>query len=99
MKPLYLHGHQPLAVTLDGPALRVSSEGSADRLFPLQRLSRIVVSGEVDWTTEALLACADQAIPISFLLRGGGLRARVLGRPRARPVAELRDALETVLDM
>jgi hypothetical protein len=98
MKPLYLHGHQPLRVALDGPALRVSSEASADRLFPLQRLSRVVVSGDVAWSTEALLACADQDVPITFLHRTGGLRARLLGRPRSRPVAELRDALETVLE-
>jgi hypothetical protein len=98
MKPLYLHGHQPITVALDGPALRVSSAESADRLFPLQRLTRVVVSGEVTWSTEALLACADQDVPITFLHRTGGLRARLLGRPRGRPVAELHDALETALD-
>jgi hypothetical protein len=98
MKPLYLHGHRPLRVDLDGPALRVSGEETADRLFPLQRLSRVVVSGDVAWSTEALLACADQDVSVTFLHRAGGLRARVLGRPRGRPVAELRDALDTVLD-
>ena len=66
-KPLYLHGHQPLAVALDGPALRVTQAESADRLFPLERLSRVVASGEVAWSTEALLACADHGVPVSFL--------------------------------
>jgi hypothetical protein len=97
-KPLYLHGHQPLAVELDGPALRVSQTESADRLFPLERLSRVVASGEVAWSTEALLACADHDIPVSFLRRDGVLRARVLGRPRGRPPVELHEALEALLE-
>lgn len=97
-KPLYLHGHQPLAVALDGPALRVTQAESADRLFPLERLSRVVASGEVAWSTEALLACADHGVPVSFLRRDGVLRARFLGRPRGQPPVELREALEALLD-
>jgi hypothetical protein len=97
-KALYLHGHQPLTVALDGPALRVQAEASADRLFPLERVSRVVVSGDVVWSTEALLACADSGVPVAFLRRDGVLRARVLGRPKARPPTDLREALESVLD-
>jgi hypothetical protein len=79
MKPLYLDGTTPLRVVLDGPGLRVRAAGAADRLFPLRRLSRVVVCGKVDWATEALLACAQASIPVSFVRRDGVLRARVLG--------------------
>jgi len=84
MKPLYLDGAQPLAVTLDGPALRVGQRGCADRRFPLRRVSRVVNSGRVSWDTRALLACADKGITICFLARDGGTRARWTGRTTER---------------
>ena len=63
---------------LDGPALRVRQEGSSDRLFPIQRLSTIVVSGCVQWDTPALLHCAEQGVSINFLSKKGSVRARVI---------------------
>lgn len=90
MKPLYLKGEQPLTVRLDGPALRVSREGVSCQRFPLTRISRITVSGETDWNTRALLACADAGISICFLDGGGELRARFMGRsPAAGALARL----------
>jgi hypothetical protein len=44
----------------------------------------VVVCGQVDWSTEALLACAQAGAPVSFLRRGGLLRARVLGGASTR---------------
>jgi len=98
VKALYLDGRRPLTVRLDGPALRVHAPEQADRLFPLQRLGRVIVSGQVAWATDALLACADRSVPISFLSREGRLRARLLGRPRARPVLPLGESLEALLE-
>ena len=84
MKPLYLAGTSPLRVALDGPALRISRSNASDRRFPLERVSRIVVSGSVSWSTDALLACADEGIAVCFLKADGGLRARWIGRPSKR---------------
>ena len=84
MKPLYLHGSDPLSVALDGPALRVSRRGCADRRIPFERISRVVVSGRVSWSTDALLECADQGVVICFLKGNGMPRARWIGRITAR---------------
>lgn len=84
MKPLYLHADRPLAVSLDGPALRISRTGCADQRFPLQRISRVMVSGNASWSTSALLACADEGINICFLNADGMPRARWIGRATTR---------------
>lgn len=84
MKPLYLYGEELLSVALDGPALRVSTVGESDRRFPLGRVSRVIVSGIVSWSTEALLACADEGIAICFLKPNGSPRARWIGCPSRR---------------
>ncbi len=84
MKPLYLRGNEPLAVALDGPALRVSKTGCADRRIPFERVSRVVVSGRVSWSTDALLECADQGIVVCFLKTDGMPRARWIGRATKR---------------
>lgn len=80
MKPLYIHGPEGTRVLLDIPALRVTVPKQADRLFPLQRISRIAVSGPVRWETPALLACADRGISVTFLDEHAEVRARWLGR-------------------
>ncbi len=97
-KTLYLDGRQPLRILRDGPALRVRASASADRLFPLYRLRRVVVSGRVEWCTDALLACADANIPISFLASEGRLRARLLAPAARSLVIAFDDALEMMLD-
>jgi len=97
-KTLYLDGRQPLRVLRDGPALRVRAPASADRLFPLHRLRQVVVSGRVEWCTDALLVCADANIPISFLAGEGRLRARLLAADTGSSIINLGDALEMMLD-
>lgn len=82
LKPLYVDGRQPLRVSLNGPALLLSGDARADRRVPLQRVSRVVVTGDVSWTTEALLACADAGITVCFV-RNHGARARLVGRTSA----------------
>jgi hypothetical protein len=78
-KALYLTGADTV-VELDGPALRVSKPGSADRWFPLQRLSRVVSAQHVRWPSDALIACALGSITVSFLDKDGSLIARWIGR-------------------
>lgn len=80
MRPLYLDSAEGTTVALDGPALRVRQPERADRLFPLARVSRIVVSGAPEWQTAALLACAGRGITVTFLDHQGTPLGRLLGR-------------------
>lgn len=90
-RPLYLAPADELWVGLDGPALRVSSLTQAERLFPLRRIGRIHCCQRVSWEMEALMACAEQGIPIVFMDDEGQVQARLLGRPGERD--ELRSRL------
>ena len=90
-RPLYLAPSEETWVGLDGAALRVSSLHRAEQLFPLRRIGRIHTNQRVDWEMQALLACADQGIPIVFMDDDGQVLARLLGRPGARD--ELRNRL------
>ncbi len=80
-RPLYLAPLPDTRVTLDGPALCVSREEEAPRLFPLARFSRVVTATVIDWTSEALLACAECGISIVFMDEQGAVTARLTGRP------------------
>ncbi len=84
MKPLYLAAGEPVSISLDGPALRIVAQGKATRRFPLCRISRVVVSGNAGWSTNALLACADEGITVTFLTKDGCPRARWIGRVTSR---------------
>jgi hypothetical protein len=90
-RPLYLDARDNTVVSLDGPALRILVRGQAERSVPLRRLSRIVTNARVEFTTDALLACADRGISLVFLAEDGEVRARVLGTPGERQ--ELRQRL------
>lgn len=79
-RPLYLHASQPVQVKLKAPAICVSSGSSASHIYPLRTLTRIQVSGPVEWQTAALLACIDQGITIQFLDRYGETRGRMVGK-------------------
>jgi len=78
-KTLYLDGRQPIAVRLDGPALRVETPDRAPGRYPLRRLARIVVSGEVDMATPALVACLGLGIVVVFLDGEGSLAGLCVG--------------------
>ncbi len=84
MTPLYLDGRSKISVSLDAPALAVEQLNKTRQLFPLSRISRIVVSGKVDWTMAALMACADDGISIVFLNRQGQPRCCFVGRSASR---------------
>lgn len=79
-KTLYLDGNEPLQVRLDGPALVVSGSGRCLGRYPLRRFTRVLVSGTVEWSTRALLACMEQSIAVVFLDDGGKLVGLCLGR-------------------
>jgi hypothetical protein len=98
LRTLYLDGGQGLRVLQDGPALRVRQRNVCDRLYPLTRLAQVVVSGPVEWSTPALLACADMSVPVAFLSAAGELRGRISGPLAADPLLDLNLALESFLD-
>lgn len=89
--PLYLAPEGEAWVGLDGPALRISRPGQAERIFPLSRIARVHTSPRADWEQAALLACADAGIPVLFVDDQGQVIARLLGRPGQRD--ELRNRM------
>lgn len=93
--PLYLAPESETWVGLDGPALRVSQPDTAERLFPLRRISRVLTNTRADWEQDALLACASYGIPVLYCDDDGRIIARLLGRPGERD--ELRGRLVSFL--
>ena len=89
-RPLYIVPTGDTRVQLDGPALVVQREERAEQYFPLQRIARVYSSDRVDWSTDALLACAEQGIGVLFVDDHGEIRARLLGRPGERDELLLR---------
>lgn len=82
--PLYIAPVGETWVELDGPALKIVQIEKAERLYPLRRLSRILVQCRVEWSTEALLACAEWGIVVVFVDDDGEVMGRLLGRPGER---------------
>jgi hypothetical protein len=78
-KPLYLQGRNGLEVELDGPALRIRQPERAATFYPLARLARVLSKGGVRWSCDALLACADAGVPVTFLDGDGGVRGYLFG--------------------
>jgi len=90
MMPLYLHGKAGMRVSLDQPALSVVTPEKTRQLFPLTRISRVIVSGPVEWSMPALFACADAGISIVFLNESGLVRCQWLGASQKKSsIAEL----------
>ncbi|WP_439578180.1 hypothetical protein [Elioraea sp.] len=75
LQVLHLDGaDRPVAVLVEGPALRLRRQGIADVFAPLPRLARVVVHGpRVQWRTEALMACLEGGVPVLFLGARGTL--------------------------
>ena len=96
MRPLYLQACPGMRVEFDDPALKVCVPDKTRQLFPLRRLSRIIVCGFVEWRTDALLACARRGISIVFLERNGDFIGRWQGQPcRQKPcLQDLAELLE-----
>ncbi|MGR9117684.1 MAG: CRISPR-associated endonuclease Cas1 [Gammaproteobacteria bacterium] len=90
MKPLYLKNVGDMQVDFEEPALKVSVTNKTRQLFPLSRVSRVVVTGRVDWSMQALMACADAGVPVVFLRETGEVRGQWLGiRQQQRNLVQL----------
>jgi CRISPR/Cas system-associated endonuclease Cas1 len=64
-------------VLLDGPALRITMKCQSPRLFPLRRVARIHVIGQVENSFDAMVACAEKQIPVAFFTKQGKLRCQL----------------------
>lgn len=64
-------------LSLDGPALRIRMQAQSARLFPLRRLSRIHIIGELERGFDALIHCAEHQIPVAFFTARGKLRCQL----------------------
>jgi hypothetical protein len=83
-RPLYIASGSDTRVRLDGRALCVQREERPEQLFPLVRIARVHTSVRAEWSTEALMACADYGIGVLFVEDDGTVQARLLGRPGER---------------
>ncbi len=79
MKPLYIENRNKPRVHLEDPALVVQRENEAERLFPLNRIGRVISHEKVRWTQASLLALAKHGIPLIFHDNRGKIIARLLG--------------------
>lgn len=82
--PLFLDVSVANTVALDGVALRVQTHERVDVWYPLRRLARVVVTGRVDWETQALLACLEAGVPVAFRRRDGTLIGHCLSEVSSR---------------
>jgi len=65
-KVLYVEKRMSTEIGLDGAALKVTQQDKAAQLFPLIRISRMVVDTGIVIDTNALMACAYGGISICF---------------------------------
>lgn len=65
----------PLAVSLDGLALRIAQPPNADTLAPVRRIDRVTCRGAVAWESAALIALAQVGAPVGLVIGGGRLAA------------------------
>ena len=67
LRPLYLAAGRQWRVTHEERALRVDGEGRAPAWYPFRRLGRVVSAMDVDWRSEALVACLRAGVPVCFV--------------------------------
>jgi hypothetical protein len=83
LKPLYLEPGRAWHVRLDGPALRIETDGRAATRVPLRRLARVVSPQDAQWTTPALISCLKSGVTVVFTDSVGRVQAWCFG-PRRR---------------
>ncbi len=94
--PLYVDIRKKVYIRLEERALHLRTSAQADRYYPLRRLSRLLLSQRTLIDSKALLACAEESIPVVFYNDQGEVIARLSGMPGALPVLgqHLADFLE-----
>jgi len=96
MKVLYLEGDAATEVRLEAPAIVVRQSNTSDRIYPIERLGRVVSNARVTWQARALLALARASVPVVFHGEQGEIVAKVIGDTLER--AGLVDRLQAILE-
>jgi hypothetical protein len=71
MKPLYLNGNTVESIRLEHETLRIVSRQYSDTWLPLNRVSRIILSGDIALSTPVLSACLSNSIAITVTGKQG----------------------------
>lgn len=79
MKVLYLEGDAGTEVRLESPAIVVRQPNTSDRIYPIERLGRVVSNVRINWQAKALLALARASVPVVFHGEQGEIVAKVIG--------------------
>ncbi|NKC12772.1 MAG: hypothetical protein GKR94_11395 [Gammaproteobacteria bacterium] len=98
-KPLYLMSINRVTVRYGSGSLAVFSGRNCRGRYPLERISRILSTANVDWRGDALFACTRARISIVLIDRRGGWHGTI--EPplvQLSPVVELLDELVTDSD-
>lgn len=64
--PLYVERGRPVQIRLEERALQLQNGAQAARYVPLRRLSRLLLHRRTRIESDALLACAEESIPVVF---------------------------------
>jgi len=83
--PLYVDIRKKVRIRLEQRALHLKTAAQADRYFPLRRLSRLLLNQRTLIDSKALLACAEESIPVIFYDDQGQIIARLSGMPGPLP--------------
>ena len=98
-KVLYLDGNLAIQVLRDGPALKIRKPDTSDVLFPLRQISRVVSTGPLHFSTDALLGCADYGIPVVFTRKSGEVRGCLFPRSNTTVRSDYHEYLEEYFEM
>lgn len=79
-RPVWINSPRATRISLQDGALVIAVTEQAERWLPLPRISRLIANRHAEFTTEALLACAEQGITLVFLDHFGQPLARLMGK-------------------
>lgn len=96
MKPLYLTPEKGVRMVLEGPSLAILQEGAAVRRYPLRLVARVIMGAGVEVQSEAVSACLQRGIPISFLARNGVVVGH--GFPQRPQPGRMQERIERMLE-
>ncbi|MCK5664411.1 MAG: CRISPR-associated endonuclease Cas1, partial [Thiotrichaceae bacterium] len=74
LQSLYLDSTKVEQVILDKQALKLIHHGISPRWFPLNRISRIIIFGQMLWDSVAINACMEHSIALTFSTQKGEIK-------------------------
>lgn len=70
-RTLYLNESSKLTVRLDGPSLWIKEREKAGRRVPFRLINQVIITGNIWLETGAIIALADNGVPVTFISRSG----------------------------